>query len=430
MTEEVKEEAPKTVQEEVKDESKEDAPTTDDKKVEDVTNTETLPKEEEKAELAAEPSDLEKKIIRQVEYYFGDVNLPRDKFLQEKITEDEGWITVECLTTFKRLQQLSTDLAEIASALKKSKNGILQVNETDLKVRRSPDNPVPDRDDPMVRKAAKLKTLYIKGFPESYTLDDIQDLFTKLDVSSVFVKLKTDQERKFTGAIFVELTTQEQADKLLNNKDIKCGENTLTIMTRDDHWAQKDKEKKENEQQREHVDETPDKKFMKKPGCVFHFKGAGEGTSREDLKELFGEHAPIAWVDFNRGDTEGFIRFAEEGAAQKVIDAVKEANDGKILIKEVESTCRAIEGEEEENYWKMVEEDMKKQRERRGGGGRGGRGRGGRGGRRGGGRNDRNFKRKRPWEDNKKENTNAEHRNEHKRFDDESADTKKAKVEE
>lgn len=30
--------------------------------------------------------DIEAKIIRQVEYYFGDYNLPRDKFLQEEVS--------------------------------------------------------------------------------------------------------------------------------------------------------------------------------------------------------------------------------------------------------------------------------------------------------------------------------------------------------
>ncbi|CAG2067108.1 unnamed protein product, partial [Timema podura] len=39
-----------------------------------------------KSELSGEEtSDLEKKIIRQIEYYFGDINLPRDKFLLEQV---------------------------------------------------------------------------------------------------------------------------------------------------------------------------------------------------------------------------------------------------------------------------------------------------------------------------------------------------------
>ena len=39
-------------------------------------------------------SDLESKIIRQIEYYFGDHNLSRDRFLQEEIKKDEGWISL------------------------------------------------------------------------------------------------------------------------------------------------------------------------------------------------------------------------------------------------------------------------------------------------------------------------------------------------
>lgn len=38
---------------------------------------------------------------------------------------------------------------------------ILQINDVDFKVRRSPDKPLPDHSDPMVRKASKLKTLYM-----------------------------------------------------------------------------------------------------------------------------------------------------------------------------------------------------------------------------------------------------------------------------
>lgn len=41
---------------------------------------------------AAEPGALEKKIIRQVEFYFGDRNLRRDKFLLEQIKKDDGCI--------------------------------------------------------------------------------------------------------------------------------------------------------------------------------------------------------------------------------------------------------------------------------------------------------------------------------------------------
>ena len=40
----------------------------------------------------------QKKVIRQLEYYFGDSNLQRDKFLQDEIKKDpEGWISLETM---------------------------------------------------------------------------------------------------------------------------------------------------------------------------------------------------------------------------------------------------------------------------------------------------------------------------------------------
>ena len=41
---------------------------------------------------------------------------------------------------------------------------------------------------------------------------------------------------------------------------------------------------------------------------------------------------------------QGHIRFKNAGGAQKAIDAVKDANDGKIIIKDVESTVKVLEG--------------------------------------------------------------------------------------
>ena len=41
---------------------------------------------------------------------------------------------------------------------------------------------------------------------------------------------------------------------------------------------------------------------------------------------------------------QGYIRFAKEGGAQRAIDAVKQANDGKIMIRGVESTLRVLDG--------------------------------------------------------------------------------------
>ena len=45
-----------------------------------------------------------KKVIRQVEYYFGDSNMQRDKFLQDEVAKDaEGWVP---LTTMLKVAKV------------------------------------------------------------------------------------------------------------------------------------------------------------------------------------------------------------------------------------------------------------------------------------------------------------------------------------
>ncbi|XP_047139286.1 lupus La protein homolog A isoform X1 [Hydra vulgaris] len=342
-------------------------------------------------------SPLEKKIIRQIEYYFGDVNLPKDKFLNEKMQEDDKWITIECLTTFARLKQLSTDLDEIKNALKKSQSGLLEIHETEYKIRRSENHPLPDHDDPMIRKASKEKTLYMKGFPELFTIDDAQEFFDKQNIKTVFIKLRKDAEKKFKGSLFVEVGTLDEVKLLTDNKELKYGESSLTVMLRDDYFKSKSIEKKDSHK-KDNAGHEEKFKLDIKPGAVLHFKGVGEETNREILKELFGQHHQIAWVDFEKGDTEGFIRFQDEHAAQNAIDSVKNANDEKkVIINGVESSVRVLEGEEEENYWKTLRLDLQKRKGVKNNRGRRNN-RGGGGDRRGGGRDSKfQGKRKRPW---------------------------------
>lgn len=45
-------------------------------------------------------STLEKEIIEQIEYYFGDSNLYRDKFMQAEIEKNEGWVSVSVYLFF------------------------------------------------------------------------------------------------------------------------------------------------------------------------------------------------------------------------------------------------------------------------------------------------------------------------------------------
>jgi lupus La protein len=93
----------------------------------------------------------------------------RDKFLKNEVIKDEGWIPLSVLTTFKRLESLTTDFKTIINALKNSVSGLLQINETENKIRRHPERPVPNSQAEL-ELSLRNRTVYVKGFPKT---DDI-----------------------------------------------------------------------------------------------------------------------------------------------------------------------------------------------------------------------------------------------------------------
>jgi len=78
-------------------------------------------------------------VQRQIEYYFSEANLPKDKFLQAECAKtEEGWVDVSVIASFNRIKQLLPDEAgrngAIADALRESKS--LIVSDDGSKVRR------------------------------------------------------------------------------------------------------------------------------------------------------------------------------------------------------------------------------------------------------------------------------------------------------
>ncbi|KAK6036241.1 la domain protein [Cooperia oncophora] len=84
------------------------------------------------------------KVVRQLEYYFGNINLPKDKFLQDTMKNDEGWVPIKTLLTFNRLAAITTDVDVISKAVKESNSEVISVSDDGLKIRRNIGNPLPE----------------------------------------------------------------------------------------------------------------------------------------------------------------------------------------------------------------------------------------------------------------------------------------------
>ncbi|XP_077264498.1 la autoantigen-like isoform X1 [Temnothorax americanus] len=345
-----------------------DAPTVDatDEKTEQQTKANGKDTEEE------EPSeDLLTKIKAQVEYYFGNVNMQRDKFLIEQTKLDEGWIPMTVMLNFKILASLSKNVDVILKALETS--DLIEISEDKKKIRRSPKHPLPEFNEGY-RKAQEARTVYVKGFPlTDTTIDKLKAFFEPYKPLETIVMRKyqdKDKVFKFKGSVFVQFETVDGADAFMKAESVKYEDTELLRKWAADYNAEKaqekeerrkkkaDKTKKTTEQKETEGDEeqpaATDNKLPK--GSIIFFSGVSKTCTRENIKECLDKFdADIAYIDFQRGHTEGWVRLQGENAAKPVLD---KTDKGKVVIQDIEVTCKILEGEEEDKYLAKVMEEM------------------------------------------------------------------------
>lgn len=330
-----------------------------------------------------EPSQLESKIIRQIEYYFGDINLPRDTFLLQEIKEDDGWVPLQTMTKFNRLSQLSTDISVLATAIRKSTSGLMEVSEDGLKIRRSPDHPLPPYDKERFAEI-KSRSIYAKGFPLDAELDDLIEFFERAGKTEQ-VQMRKNKDKSFKGSCFVVYSSEDSAKKFLAMEETaKYGDTELIRLLKGDYFKKKYEEAKQKKIEAAKLKQEQREKFIQEQkaekkenlqdritsGAVLHISNIPDDVTFEELKALFQDHGKVAWAEFQKGDKEGNLRFEGEGSAKEAMEKAQQANDGKIVIKDVVLECRILEGDEELEYWKRVFQSHKDKMEKkyRGGG--------------------------------------------------------------
>merc|ERR1712173_425242 len=89
--------------------------------------------------------DLCEKITQQVEFYFSDANITKDKFLLKHVKRNkEGFVSLKLISSFKRVKHLTKDWRQVAVAIER-KSIRLEVNDLKTKVRRL--DPLPEYDE-------------------------------------------------------------------------------------------------------------------------------------------------------------------------------------------------------------------------------------------------------------------------------------------
>jgi len=327
------------------------------------------------------------KVLAQMEYYFGDVNLPRDTFMKGEMAKNDGWIELATMMKFNRLRNLLSNFEEkaftavVLEVLQGS--SLVEVDSSGTKLRRSSEFPAPEgRGDD--------KTVYLKNFNKTETtLDELLDYFKKTyeGVEAVILRhynrkaLENGEivfKREFKGSIFVVFKTVELAQALLDEPKTSYKGVELIKMMQKDYNAKKlaelqarseaRKKKKEQQQEGKTAEEGENQAQELGDNIFLKILDVPEGLSREDIKASWAnmfkdnDEVQIAFIDFNRGEKDAVLRLEKTNAAKQVLDLLaKSDNPTKIAIGKENSLCDIKELDEAEEKAHRAQVAMKQQ---------------------------------------------------------------------
>lgn len=303
-------------------------------------------------------------------------------------------VELDTLIKFNRLKQLSTDFSVILSALKSSESGLLEIDEANKKVRRA--RALPENLSEFETNL-KQNTVYVKGFSAETTLDELYAFFEAHGkIIQIFMR-RLPATKQFKGSVFVTFDQNEDMKKFLALTELKHNDQDLLRESQQDYLARKapqlekikaakakkEQQKEEKEQQKKEAEEAYLKQ-QKVLGAIVNLKGLNGEATRENIKELFDNYATVRYIDFNKGQVEAYVRFAEENKAKEALEKVREQLGGEVILKEAKLEARVLEGEEEEEYWRQIVKRLAESRANKKNSGRNRRG--GKGGFKGGNR--------------------------------------------
>ncbi|XP_043286533.1 la-related protein 7 [Venturia canescens] len=143
-------------------------------------------------------------ILKQMEFYFSDANLSKDRFLGTLIKSDP-YVDLDVFLRFNKIRILTDDVNRVAKAIKNST--ILSLSEDGTKVcRTTPINP---------RENCEACTVYVQGLPPDATHEWLTSLFSKYGPIAYISIPRYKNTSKIKGFAFVEFDKVEGANECL-----------------------------------------------------------------------------------------------------------------------------------------------------------------------------------------------------------------------
>lgn len=180
--------------------------------------------------------NLDEKIARQLNYYFSDVNLIRDKFMREQLEKNDNCVKLSVLSTFSRLAQLTKDEDRMIQALKGFDSEYMELDEEKKQIRRK--KPLPDREE--YKKQLDLRTVHISGFPDSTLFESLHKFCSQFGEVESLAMRRHFKSKLFKGCIHVVFKNEADAKKVLDSEVLLFKDRELRKESMDQYHKRKE----------------------------------------------------------------------------------------------------------------------------------------------------------------------------------------------
>uniref|UniRef100_A0A0E0NHM4 La protein 1 n=1 Tax=Oryza rufipogon TaxID=4529 RepID=A0A0E0NHM4_ORYRU len=279
-----------------------------------------------------------KSVLRQVEFYFSDSNLPRDKFLRETVEQrEDGLVSLALICSFARMKShLGLDAAvkpetvpeetvlAVAEVLRRSQ--MLRISEDGKMVGRASELLKADE----IIEQVDSRTVAASPLPYNVKLEDVQSFFAQYaKVNSVRLPRHIANKKHFCGTALVEFSEEEKAKSVLENNLFFTGAN-LEIKPKKEFDAETESKKEAYEKAHPKKDEQ-NEGYPK--GLIVAFKlkritvDGGVQQNSADNDTATEEETPKSMKKTSTGESEERTTANSDTEEQKSSDDMTEAKE-------------------------------------------------------------------------------------------------------
>ncbi|ONM37802.1 La-related protein 6A [Zea mays] len=174
--------------------------------------------------------ELRNRIVKQVEYYFSDENLPTDEFLLNYVKKNnKGFVPIEIIASFRRMKKLVQDLSVIEAALRTSSK-LVVVSSNGKRVRRL--HPLPHKE----LKDSKKSTVLVENLPPDFSMESIQEKFATVGKVVNITINDPESVKEFSTAKKPDFNLSFKAHVLVEYEAVEAAEKAVTALSDESNW--------------------------------------------------------------------------------------------------------------------------------------------------------------------------------------------------